>query len=280
MTEETKSGISRRTLAKGAAWSVPAVAVAAAAPAYAKSSGGPTVTVLSACKQPGNSCNTGNRPFGFVKGYTFTVALYNPTGETIYVYTSQPSTPPGPYHPRFQVTSAVPFSYTTARYFTPGQVPPGSGIGAPVGAYVTLTPGQTVYLIINAGANDNSANQSASGSLFFAWGHTTTAGADAEHSYTPVPPPLATAGEGWVGDSFTFPDMPPCDDCVPGVPTTTTTTTVALRRAAETETTTQAPVKTETTTQAVIETETTTQAVIETETTTEAPVQTETTTQG
>lgn len=37
MTEETKYGISRRTLAKGAAWTVPAAAVVAAAPAYAVS---------------------------------------------------------------------------------------------------------------------------------------------------------------------------------------------------------------------------------------------------
>ena len=36
MSEDTtKLGVTRRTLAKGAAWSVPAVAVAAAAPAYA-----------------------------------------------------------------------------------------------------------------------------------------------------------------------------------------------------------------------------------------------------
>lgn len=37
MTEDIKLGVSRRTLAKGAAWSVPAAAVVAAAPAYAKS---------------------------------------------------------------------------------------------------------------------------------------------------------------------------------------------------------------------------------------------------
>lgn len=50
MTEQTPSGISRRTLAKGAAWSVPAVAVAAAAPAYAQSV--PCVPVLDEV----NSC--------------------------------------------------------------------------------------------------------------------------------------------------------------------------------------------------------------------------------
>ena len=41
MTEQT-AGISRRTIAKGAAWAVPVVAVAAAAPAMAASGGPPT----------------------------------------------------------------------------------------------------------------------------------------------------------------------------------------------------------------------------------------------
>lgn len=56
MTNET-SGISRRTLAKGAAWAVPTVAVAAAAPAYAASK--PEIEIdwgnSSACKIPGKS---------------------------------------------------------------------------------------------------------------------------------------------------------------------------------------------------------------------------------
>lgn len=47
MTEETQSGISRRTLAAGVAWATPAVAVAAAAPAYAAS-----VTTTTTTKPP------------------------------------------------------------------------------------------------------------------------------------------------------------------------------------------------------------------------------------
>lgn len=66
MAEEIKFGVSRRTLAKGAAWTVPAVAVAAAAPAYAKS-GVPIVIDFdnaSACKIPGKSMG-----YCYNKGY-------------------------------------------------------------------------------------------------------------------------------------------------------------------------------------------------------------------
>lgn len=90
MTEQAQSGISRRTLAKGAAWAVPAAAVAAATPAMAASGRGPTVTVLAACKQPGGSCVKD----GFPKfGYTFTVRIDNPTAQPIYIYTSTTITP-------------------------------------------------------------------------------------------------------------------------------------------------------------------------------------------
>ncbi len=53
MTEPTKSGISRRTLAKGAAWSVPAAAVVAAAPAYAVSIPEPVIDFGNACGNTG-----------------------------------------------------------------------------------------------------------------------------------------------------------------------------------------------------------------------------------
>lgn len=62
----TSRGPSRRTLVKGAAWSVPVVAVAGAAPAHAASPGQVILTQVAACKSPGNSCKT------FKKGYIFT----------------------------------------------------------------------------------------------------------------------------------------------------------------------------------------------------------------
>ncbi len=46
---------SRRTIAKGAAWAVPAVPLVLATPAYAVSGGPPRVLVGTACKLPGNS---------------------------------------------------------------------------------------------------------------------------------------------------------------------------------------------------------------------------------
>lgn len=51
MTEHDSAGISRRTLAKGVAWAVPAVAVTATAPAYARSPGCvPVIDVANSCK--------------------------------------------------------------------------------------------------------------------------------------------------------------------------------------------------------------------------------------
>lgn len=60
----------RRTLVKGAAWSVPVIAVAGAAPAFA-ASGSVTLTQTGACKSPGNSCKS------FPKGYKFTFNAVN-----------------------------------------------------------------------------------------------------------------------------------------------------------------------------------------------------------
>lgn len=55
---DTRSGLSRRTLAKGAAWAAPAVAVAAAAPAMAAS--GPIQFTGVGCRHTGNSDKFGN----------------------------------------------------------------------------------------------------------------------------------------------------------------------------------------------------------------------------
>jgi hypothetical protein len=52
--EEQRPGISRRTVAKAAAWSVPVVALAVSTPAYAASPGIITLTG-GGCKLPGNS---------------------------------------------------------------------------------------------------------------------------------------------------------------------------------------------------------------------------------
>lgn len=61
--EEQKSGVSRRTVAKAMAWSVPAVALAVPAPAYAASPCTPIISFgPTSCKCPGQS--TGD-PWGY-----------------------------------------------------------------------------------------------------------------------------------------------------------------------------------------------------------------------
>ena len=75
----TKFGVSRRTLAKGAAWSVPAVAVAAAAPAYASSIPEPTIDFGGAC---GNTGAT-QKGCGGEKTLQVPLTLSNPTGTDI-----------------------------------------------------------------------------------------------------------------------------------------------------------------------------------------------------
>lgn len=76
----TSRGPSRRTLVKGAAWSVPVVAVAGAAPAMAASQ--PIVVQPlpgSACKYGGNSCEHG------FQAYRFTFCFSNGSDEAITV---------------------------------------------------------------------------------------------------------------------------------------------------------------------------------------------------
>jgi len=75
--EEQKPGVSRRTVAKAMAWSVPAVALAVPAPAYAASPG--IITVSGAgCKLPGNSQDV-------FKGYAFRATISNTTNAAITV---------------------------------------------------------------------------------------------------------------------------------------------------------------------------------------------------
>lgn len=66
--------VSRRTLAVGAAWSVPVIAVASAAPAMAASGQITPTFVGGACKHPGNP-----------KYYHFTMTFKNQTGSPITV---------------------------------------------------------------------------------------------------------------------------------------------------------------------------------------------------
>ena len=70
--------VSRRTLARGAAWTVPVVAVAVAAPAFAASpTYAPTLTLMGGCR-----CGVGGGP---VKPYRIDVTFTNTSGDTFAV---------------------------------------------------------------------------------------------------------------------------------------------------------------------------------------------------
>lgn len=73
------TGPRRRTVAKGVAWSLPAVATIGAAPAYALSGAPPTLQYLNACKYPGNRCSRAR------KGYAFAFKVNNPSNRDIYI---------------------------------------------------------------------------------------------------------------------------------------------------------------------------------------------------
>ncbi|MDO5681269.1 MAG: hypothetical protein Q4G46_00375 [Propionibacteriaceae bacterium] len=68
---DNKPSISRRTLAKGAAWAVPVIALSSQAPAFAASPGEVYFQSLGiACKLPGASCE---KDVGITKGYIIRV---------------------------------------------------------------------------------------------------------------------------------------------------------------------------------------------------------------
>lgn len=151
-------------MAKGAAWSVPAVAVAAAAPAYAKSG---IVTVSEAgpaCKLPGNSC--GNQ--GWSKGYLQPLQICN-AGNTAVTVTIK--------------TPAYLTINGTQEVFTP--VPSSFTIPAPVAPQTRVC--QTVTLNINL--QDNSQNSSISGTIYWTFTAGTVTGEGSTEINTAATPP-------------------------------------------------------------------------------------------
>lgn len=142
------SGISRRTVAKAMAWSVPAVALAVPAPAYAASGQPPVITPGLACKAPGNSCNP------IVKGYAVYTTVYNPDPtQTIYI------------------TDVVINQNTSGLSLGLATIP---------GLPLTVGPEQTVQLIFNA-TSSNSANADFTLGFLVTWGHESD-GSDTDHA--------------------------------------------------------------------------------------------------
>ena len=145
-------GVSRRTVAKGMAWSVPAVAVATAAPAMASSGGGPTLTFVSGCKFPGKSCGA-----ALEYGYKFEYLVCNTTSKDIYIYGATTTA---------ETKMGLVFAKTS----------PASSPTA--GFLIAKGTCQTVYFY---STSTNSANDSFTLYLTVPWGHTLKQADDPVH---------------------------------------------------------------------------------------------------
>lgn len=181
MTETTRKPISRRTMAKGAAWTAPVILGGVAAPAYAASGGKPTITPGGHCKQPGNSCNP------IVKGYVFTYRITNTSSKTVYLYTG------GSYGPTISTGGVLPLSYAGARV---------GGTFYPPGTHIPIPAGASVQLLITTGSS-NSADLVFTFTVGFQWGHTPNPADDTEHVGDPLTSSINVAG------------TPPCENCAP-----------------------------------------------------------------
>ncbi|APF41570.1 hypothetical protein [Neomicrococcus aestuarii] len=85
MTDHKTNGISRRSIAKGAAWAAPVIAVAATAPFAAASHHVPPPPV----SVPGNSCKTSGNSGTIKKGFYGQFKITNNTGaDLVYTITS------------------------------------------------------------------------------------------------------------------------------------------------------------------------------------------------
>lgn len=184
--EPTPTGISRRTVTKAMAWAVPVIAIAGPVPAFAASGGPPSGVALGACKLPGNACGD-----VFVKGYVFEITLTNNTGKDVYLYDQA----------GFEITISE-TNPDIDLFFQAAVTESGTLITFPY----LFPAGTTVTIILNAGENGNSANQSLTGSISFPWGHTPTPPDPDNHPPFVVP--------------FDFPDTPPEQnpDCTVDVP--------------------------------------------------------------
>lgn len=197
MTDTARHPISRRTVAKGAAWTAPVILGGVAAPAYAASGNKPTIIPGPSCKQPGNSCNSGQTRFGINKGYVFTFTITNTSPKDIWLYNGGTYPTYGP-----EITTsgpdAIPLTYAGGRI---GGVyyPPGTAIPVPAGATVTF--------LLGVNGEADSSNRVFSMHIRFQWGHTQDPTQDQDHVSDPLTATVSVNG------------TPPCDKCAP--PTTT-----------------------------------------------------------
>ena len=183
---------SRRTVAKGVAWSVPAVAIAVAAPARAFSAPGPTGSSnADACKTPGGSCDN------YTKGYLFPISVTNNSGFAVWLYTGVVAGT----SPSYTGPIIVEDSPDISLFYAGALV---NGVFYPAGTSIPVPAGATVYMILNAGENGSSQNvQDLSGSITFQWGHDPDPADDMDHIAAPLVVNFNTAS------------TPPCSNCQP-----------------------------------------------------------------
>ena len=146
MSENTKTagdGISRRTVTKAMAWSVPAIAVAAPIPAFAASGKPPTVLPGKVFKWPGGSCAGVPSGLDNNKAYLFTFRVTNTSNKPIYIYSVNITT-----------TSGITFN-------TVGMTP---GLGT------ALAPNQSTDVSVWANSN-SSGNLTFQATATISWGH-------------------------------------------------------------------------------------------------------------
>ncbi|UTT65369.1 hypothetical protein NMQ01_11685 [Janibacter sp. CX7] len=191
MTEATSKPISRRTVAKGAAWTAPVILGGVAAPAYAASGGKPTIVPGSACKQPGNSCDSGSKPYGINKGYVMKFTITNTSAKDIWLYTG--GTYPN-YGPQITNTAGLPLVYSGGRiggtYYAPG-------------THIPVPAGGTVIFLLGVSGQDDSANLVFDLTVRFQWGHTANPAGDRDHVSDPLVSTIHIDG------------TIPCDNCNP-----------------------------------------------------------------
>lgn len=180
LEEPKPSGISRRTVAKAMAWSVPAVALAVPAPAYAASGNPPVICVGAARKLPGNSCQGATPIPGAdvtaVKGFVFPFQVTNNTSKTIIIKDVDIVT-------------------------NPVQSPPFVAVASTPALPATIAPNTSVTIwVYTTGPNSGNFTVDATATVY--WGHTLD---DADH--TPIQ-------FTWTIDGFP-PTTPGNDECTP-----------------------------------------------------------------
>lgn len=159
----SQTGITRRTVARGAAWSAPVIAVAGAAKAAAVSGPRPTVQFNGAYKLS-RPLSCGINPFSY--GFEFTIT--NTSTQTIWIY---PNT--------LSVSTTPNYGFTYSGSTTAIQLAPNAS--------------QTFLLRMTDTSGNLTFNLTFTGTYSLGWGHCATAGCDT-YGHLPIADSLVVNG--------------------------------------------------------------------------------------